>query len=62
MEGESGGEREQGEGQDENESTCTLERVRMRREGGMEDKNGQRVRGREGCSTKSVLPLELSWW
>ena len=23
---------------------------------------GQRVRGREGCSTKSVLPLELSWW
>lgn len=34
-------EREQGEGQDENESTCNLERVRMRREGGMEDKKGK---------------------
>ena len=38
---ESGGEREQGEGQVENETTCNLERVRMRREGGMEDKKGK---------------------
>ena len=36
----------------------------MRREGKggrMEDKQG-RVRGREGCTTKSVSPLELLWW
>ena len=45
------GEREQGEGQDKNESTCNLERVRMRREGGWKTKRA-RMRREGGWKTK----------